>query len=108
LRGPRGHNLRGVDLDMPRDSLVVFTGLSGSGKSTPINDILANVPANKLNGARQVPSRHTRITGVDGLDKVVRADSSPFRKCLANVRVRTSRTAAPTHSRIGMTSRTRR
>ena len=52
--------------------------MSGSGKSTLVNDILATVLANKLNGARQVPGRHTRITGLDQLDKLVRVDQSPI------------------------------
>ncbi|GAA1282479.1 excinuclease ABC subunit UvrA [Pseudonocardia aurantiaca] len=76
--GAREHNLRGIDVDIPLGRLVAVTGVSGSGKSTLINDILATVLANKLNGARQVPGRHTRITGLDGLDKLVRVDQSPI------------------------------
>ncbi len=76
--GAREHNLRGIDVDIPLGSLVAVTGVSGSGKSTLINDILATVLANQLNGARQVPGRHTRITGLDGLDKLVRVDQSPI------------------------------
>jgi excinuclease ABC subunit A len=76
--GAREHNLRGIDVDIPLGCLVSVTGVSGSGKSTLINDILATVLANKLNGARQVPGRHTRITGLDGLDKLVRVDQSPI------------------------------
>ncbi|MFP5022104.1 excinuclease ABC subunit UvrA [Pseudonocardia phyllosphaerae] len=76
--GAREHNLRGIDVDVPLGGLVSITGVSGSGKSTLINDILATVLANKLNGARQVPGRHTRITGVDQLDKLVRVDQSPI------------------------------
>ncbi|WP_181780509.1 excinuclease ABC subunit UvrA [Pseudonocardia pini] len=76
--GAREHNLRGIDVDIPLGGLVSITGVSGSGKSTLINDILATVLANKLNGARQVPGRHTRITGVDQLDKLVRVDQSPI------------------------------
>ena len=76
--GAREHNLRGIDVDIPLGALVSVTGVSGSGKSTLINDILATVLANKLNGARQVPGRHTRITGLDGLDKLVRVDQSPI------------------------------
>ena len=52
--------------------------MSGSGKSTLVNDILASVLANKLNGARQVPGRHTRVTGLDQVDKLVRVDQSPI------------------------------
>ena len=76
--GAREHNLRGIDVDIPLGRLVSVTGVSGSGKSTLVNDILATVLANKLNGARQVPGRHTRITGLDGLDKLVRVDQSPI------------------------------
>jgi len=76
--GAREHNLRGIDVDVPLGCLVSVTGVSGSGKSTLINDILATVLANKLNGARQVPGRHTRITGLDELDKLVRVDQSPI------------------------------
>ncbi|HTK65398.1 MAG TPA: excinuclease ABC subunit UvrA [Pseudonocardia sp.] len=76
--GAREHNLRDIDVDIPLGCLVAVTGVSGSGKSTLINDILATVLANKLNGARQVPGRHTRITGLDGLDKLVQVDQSPI------------------------------
>ncbi len=76
--GAREHNLRGIDVALPLGCLVAVTGVSGSGKSTLINDILATVLANKLNGARQVPGRHTRITGLDELDKLVRVDQSPI------------------------------
>ncbi|MBW0104735.1 excinuclease ABC subunit UvrA [Pseudonocardia sp. KRD-291] len=76
--GAREHNLHGIDVDIPLGGLVSVTGVSGSGKSTLVNDILATVLANKLNGARQVPGRHTRINGVDQLDKLVRVDQSPI------------------------------
>jgi excinuclease ABC subunit A len=76
--GAREHNLRGIDVEIPLGCLVAVTGVSGSGKSSLINDILATVLANQLNGARQVPGRHTRITGLEGLDKLVRVDQSPI------------------------------
>ena len=76
-RGARAQPAR-LDVDIPLGCLVSVTGVSGSGKSTLINDILATVLANRLNGARQVPGRHTRITGLDNLDKLVRVDQSPI------------------------------
>ncbi len=76
--GAREHNLRGLDVSFPLGCLVSVTGVSGSGKSTLVNDILATVLANKLNGARQVPGRHTRINGLAAVDKLVRVDQSPI------------------------------
>jgi excinuclease ABC subunit A len=76
--GAREHNLREIDVAFPLGVLTSVTGVSGSGKSTLVNDILAAVLANKLNGARQVPGRHTRVTGLDHVDKLVRVDQSPI------------------------------
>ncbi|MEV5837834.1 excinuclease ABC subunit UvrA [Nocardia sp. NPDC052112] len=76
--GANEHNLRDIDVSFPLGVLTAVTGVSGSGKSTLVNDILATVLANKLNGARQVPGRHTRINGLDHLDKLVQVDQSPI------------------------------
>ncbi|MFC8599835.1 excinuclease ABC subunit UvrA [Isoptericola sp. NPDC057191] len=76
--GARENNLRGIDVSFPLGVLTAVTGVSGSGKSTLVNSILHTVLANELNGARQVAGRHTRVTGVDQLDKVVHVDQGPI------------------------------
>ncbi|MBA2390212.1 MAG: excinuclease ABC subunit UvrA [Geodermatophilaceae bacterium] len=78
VHGAREHNLRDVDVSFPLGCMVAVTGVSGSGKSTLVNDILYNVLANVINGARQVPGRHRRVSGLDQLDKVVGVDQSPI------------------------------
>jgi excinuclease ABC subunit A len=76
--GAREHNLRKIDVSFPLGCLIGVTGVSGSGKSTLVNDILASVLANKLNGARAVPGRHTRVKGLEYVDKLVQVDQSPI------------------------------
>ncbi|MCW2680506.1 MAG: excinuclease subunit [Frankiales bacterium] len=76
--GAREHNLRDVTVSFPLGTLTAVTGVSGSGKSTLVNDILAAVLVKQLNGNREVPGRHTRVTGLEHLDKVVRVDQSPI------------------------------
>jgi excinuclease ABC subunit A len=72
----REHNLRGVTVGFPLGCFVAVTGVSGSGKSTLVNDILHAVLADKLNGARLVPGRHRRVSGLEYVDKVVGVDQS--------------------------------
>lgn len=76
--GANENNLQDVSVEFPLGVLTAVTGVSGSGKSTLVNDILYKVLANKLNGAKQVPGRHTRVLGLEHLDKVVHVDQSPI------------------------------
>ena len=76
--GAREHNLQNIDVEFPLGVLTAVTGVSGSGKSTLVNSILYTSLANTLNGARQVPGRHSRITGTEHLDKIVHVDQGPI------------------------------
>jgi excinuclease ABC subunit A len=78
VKGAAEHNLRGVDVAFPLGCLVAITGVSGSGKSTLVNDILYKALARELNGARTVPGKHVRVTGIQHLDKVVHVDQGPI------------------------------
>ena len=78
LKGARGNNLKGVDLEIPAGLFTCVTGVSGSGKSTLINDTLYALAANEINGASHKPSEHKDIKGLDLFDKVVDIDQSPI------------------------------
>ena len=76
--GAAENNLKNVDVKFPLGVLTAVTGVSGSGKSSLVNDILYEVLANGLNGAKGVPGRHTRVEGLELLDKVVHVDQAPI------------------------------
>jgi excinuclease ABC subunit A len=76
--GAKANNLKNLTVNFPLGVFIAVTGVSGSGKSTLVNDILYNVLANSLNGAKLVAGKHTRITGVNQLDKVVHVDQNPI------------------------------
>ena len=76
--GARENNLKNVDVEFPLGTLTAVTGVSGSGKSSLVNDVLYEVLANALNGAKGVAGRHTRVEGLELLDKVVHVDQNPI------------------------------
>jgi excinuclease ABC subunit A len=78
VEGARANNLANIDVDIPLGVFVAVTGVSGSGKSSLINDIVYRQLANALNGARHVPGQHTRIRGLEQLDKIVHVDQAPI------------------------------
>jgi excinuclease ABC subunit A len=78
VKGASEHNLRGVDVAFPLGCFIAVTGVSGSGKSTLVNDILYSALAKELHGTRVVAGKHTRVTGMQQLDKVVHVDQGPI------------------------------
>ncbi|MCC6382074.1 MAG: excinuclease ABC subunit UvrA [Dehalococcoidia bacterium] len=78
IRGARENNLRNVDVAIPLAELVAVTGVSGSGKSSLITEILVKRAAQVLNGARQRPGAHDAVEGLEHLDKIVDIDQSPI------------------------------
>ena len=78
VHGAAEHNLQNVTVDFPLGCMIAVTGVSGSGKSTLVNDVLFNVMARDLNGARLVPGKHKKVTGLEHIDKVVHVDQSPI------------------------------
>ncbi len=78
IKGAQENNLKKVDVKIPLGIMTCVTGVSGSGKSSLVNEILYKHLARDLNRARCVPGRHTGIEGIDQLDKVIDIDQSPI------------------------------
>ncbi|MBQ2793096.1 MAG: excinuclease ABC subunit UvrA [Clostridia bacterium] len=78
IRGARENNLKDVDVDIPLGCIVAVTGVSGSGKSSLINNVLYRTLARDLNRAVAYPGRVGQITGLENLDKVISIDQSPI------------------------------
>lgn len=78
IRGARENNLKDVDVEIPLGQMVVVSGVSGSGKSSLINDILAKELQARLMRANTVPGRHEDIEGIEHLDKAIIIDQSPI------------------------------
>ena len=78
IRGAAENNLKQVDVDIPLGIMTCVTGVSGSGKSSLINEVLYKTLARDLNRARVIPGKHKAIQGLDQLDKVISIDQSPI------------------------------
>ena len=78
VKGAQENNLKNIDVDFPLGVLTCVTGVSGSGKSSLVNEILYKRLAKELNRARTIPGRHTDIVGMEQLDKVIAIDQSPI------------------------------
>ena len=78
IKGAAENNLKHIDVDIPLGVMTCITGVSGSGKSSLINEILYKTLARDLNHARTIPGKHDAILGIDQLDKVIDIDQSPI------------------------------
>jgi len=78
IRGAAENNLKQVNVDIPLGVMTSVTGVSGSGKSSLINEVLYKTLARDLNRARTIPGKHKEIQGLDQLDKVINIDQSPI------------------------------
>ncbi len=78
VKGARENNLKNIDVSFPLGVMTCITGVSGSGKSSLVNEVLYKSLAKKLNRARCIPGRHDSIEGMEQLDKVIDIDQSPI------------------------------
>ena len=78
VRGAAENNLKNIDVDIPLGKFVCVTGVSGSGKSSLVNEILYKKLAADLNGAKKFPGKYKEFLGIDNLDKVINIDQSPI------------------------------
>ncbi|CDR28461.1 excinuclease ABC subunit UvrA [Staphylococcus schweitzeri] len=78
IRGAKSNNLKGVDVEIPLSIMTVVTGVSGSGKSSLVNEVLYKSLAQKINKSKVKPGLYDKIEGIDQLDKIIDIDQSPI------------------------------
>src|SRR5205823_10483283 len=76
--GARQHNLRNVDVNLPLGTFITVTGVSGSGKSSLINEVLYNTLARRLHRAKTPGAAHDDVRGLEHLDKIINVDQDPI------------------------------
>ncbi|MGW9856514.1 excinuclease ABC subunit A [Staphylococcus hominis] len=78
IEGAKSNNLKDIDVDIPLSVMTVVTGVSGSGKSSLVNEVLYKSLAQKINNSKVKPGEHDEIRGIDQLDKIIDIDQSPI------------------------------
>lgn len=78
VKGARQNNLKNIDVAFPLGGLLSVTGVSGSGKSTLVNDILLASVKKHLHGSRKKPGKHTRVNGLNRIDRIIEVDQTPI------------------------------
>ncbi|MCK4778459.1 MAG: excinuclease ABC subunit UvrA, partial [Actinomycetia bacterium] len=76
IKGAKEHNLKNIDVEIPLGLFICVTGVSGSGKSSLVNDILGKALARELYKSRKIPGKHRKIVGVENIDKVIEVTQS--------------------------------
>ncbi|MBR4618210.1 MAG: excinuclease ABC subunit UvrA [Bacilli bacterium] len=78
IRGAKEHNLKNIDVDIPLGTFTCITGVSGSGKSSLINEILCKAISQKIYKSKEKPGKHDKILGIDNIDKIVAISQNPI------------------------------
>ena len=78
IKGARENNLKNIDVDIPLGTFTCVTGVSGSGKSSLINEILVKKVSQEINGSKEKPGKHDKVLGIENIDKIVAISQNPI------------------------------